>query len=128
MTAGSDYISKLLLVHLVIAKVSAVTTPVQIEGVAPSCTESETNELDDCSCEKWHLLWSADKVRNNQCHFHPDISWRPPGPANLITLIIIEEEMLQRVFSRSLSFRAQVGLVRGQSGPGLLLSHILGQV
>ena len=82
MTAGSDYVSKLILVHLVISKVSAVTTPVQIEGVAATCTDSESDELDNCSCEKWHLLWSADKVRSNQCHFHPDISYLGPRPGN----------------------------------------------
>ena len=113
MTGGSDYVSKLILVHLVISAVSAVTTPVQIEGVPASCPDSETNELDNCSCEKWHLLWSADKVRNNQCHSHPDISYLGPRPGSviIITLIIIEEEMLQRVFSRSLCCRAQAGLV-----------------
>ena len=79
---GSDYVTKLILVLLVISKVSAVTTPVQIEGVAPSCPDTETNQLDNCSCEKWHLLWSADKVRKHQCHSHPDISSLAPRPAN----------------------------------------------
>lgn len=79
MTLISDYVTKLIITHLLISDICAVTTPVQIEGVAPTCSDSGEqrigNEVDlrGCSCEKWHLLWSPDKAGNNQCEHHCDV-------------------------------------------------------
>ena len=62
---------------LLLGAVSCVTTRVRTEGVAAVCSGAEEAELnieadtslenivDNCVCEKYHLLWPSDKVRRS---------------------------------------------------------------
>ena len=62
---------------LLLGSVSCVTTRVRTEGVAAVCSGAEEAELnieadtslenivDNCVCEKYHLLWPSDKVRRS---------------------------------------------------------------
>ena len=66
---------------LLLGSVSCVTTRVRTEGVAAVCSGAEEAELtieadtslenivDNCVCEKYHLLWPSDKVRRNRGMF-----------------------------------------------------------
>ena len=69
--------TNLILASFIFSEVLAVTTPVEIGGVAPTCVGPQGGgedpigndiDLSNCSCEKWHLLWSADKAGKDQCH------------------------------------------------------------
>ena len=61
---------------LMLGAVSCVTTRVRTEGVAAVCAGAEEagltleadieNIVDNCVCEKYHLLWPSDKVRQSK--------------------------------------------------------------
>ena len=58
---------------LLLGCVSSVTSRLRSEGVAAVCSGTEEvtleadtsleNLVDNCVCEKYHLLWPSDKVR-----------------------------------------------------------------
>ena len=58
---------------MMLGSVSCVTSRVRAEGVAAVCAGAEEvtlevdagleNLVDNCVCEKYHLLWPSDKVR-----------------------------------------------------------------
>lgn len=58
---------------LLLGSVTSVTSRLRTEGVAAVCSGAEEvtleadtsleNLVDNCVCEKYHLLWPSDKVR-----------------------------------------------------------------